>query len=106
MCLLIFTPCAFNAKSLRKCISRVPRENNFSKFSQILPKHGSCVSIHNTVFDLNPHIFLKKLYGPFLWMWFNCLRATEPLRKESLCFTPKSPETSGAHLIDLRGIKG
>ena len=25
-------------------------------------------------------IFLKKmLYGPFLWMGFNCLKATEPL---------------------------
>ena len=24
---------------------------------------------------------LKKLYGPFLWMGFNCLKATEPLRR-------------------------
>ena len=30
---------------------------------------------------------LKKLYGPFLWMEFNCLKATEPQRGDSLLFT-------------------
>ena len=28
-----------------------------------------------------------KLYGPFLWMVFNCLKATEPLQGESFIFT-------------------
>ena len=34
----------------------------------------------------------KKLYGPFLWIGFNCLKATEPLWGDSLLFTAKSPE--------------
>ena len=36
-------------------------------------------------------LFLKKLYSPFLWMGFNCLKATEPLRGGSLLFTIKFP---------------
>ena len=39
---------------------------------------------------------LKKrliLYGPFSWMGFNCLKATDPLCGESSLFTTKSPET-------------
>ena len=35
--------------------------------------------------------FKKKLYGPFLWMGFNCLKATEPLRGGTLLFTTKLP---------------
>ena len=34
-------------------------------------------------------------------MGFNCLRATEPLRRVGLLFTTKSPEIPGTHLIDL-----
>ena len=38
------------------------------------------------------YFFLKKkLYGPFLWMGFNCLKATEPLRGGTLLFTTKLP---------------
>ena len=33
----------------------------------------------------------KQLYGPFLWMDFNCLKATEPLPRGTLLFTTKSP---------------
>ena len=32
----------------------------------------------------------KQLYGLFLWMGFNCLKATEPLRGDSLLFTSRS----------------
>ena len=46
-----------------------------------------------------------KLYGSFLWMGFNCLKATEPLRGGSLLFTTKFPEIPGTHLIDLRRMK-
>ena len=35
----------------------------------------------------------KKLYGPFLWMGFNCLKAA--VRGGSLLFTTKFPETPG-----------
>ena len=48
----------------------------------------------------------KKRYGPFLWMGFNWLKATEPLQGDSLLFTTKSPEIPGTHLINLRRMKG
>ena len=48
----------------------------------------------------------KKLYGPILWMGFNCIKATEPLLGDSLLFTTKSPGGPGTHLIDLRKMKG
>ena len=53
--------------------------------------------------------FFKKntlLYGPFLWMGFNCLKATEPLRGDSLLFTIQFPGVPGAQLIDLGRMKG
>ena len=34
-------------------------------------------------------------------MWFNCLKATEPLRGDNLSFTIKTPGVPGTHLIDL-----
>ena len=46
-----------------------------------------------------------KLYGPFLLMGFNCLKAIGPLRGDSLLFTTKSSENPGSHLINLKGIK-
>ena len=33
------------------------------------------------------HYSKKKLYGPFLWIGFNCLKAIETLRGDSLLFT-------------------
>ena len=39
-------------------------------------------------------------------MGFNCLKATEPLRGDSLLFTNKSPGGPGIHLIDLGKMKG
>ena len=48
---------------------------------------------------------LKKLYGPFLWMGFNCLKATEPIRGGSLLFITKFPETRGTHFIGLGKMK-
>ena len=52
------------------------------------------------------YIIKKKLYGSFLWMGFNCLKATEPLRRDSLLFTTKFPEVSSTHLINLGYMKG
>ena len=46
-----------------------------------------------------------KFYSPFLWMWFNCLKVTEPLRGDSLLFTTQSPGFPSTHLIDLRRMK-
>ena len=38
----------------------------------------------------------KKLYGPFLWMGFNCRKATATLRRQFTFY----------HLIDLVRMKG
>ena len=37
---------------------------------------------------------------------FNCLKATESLRGDSLLFTTKSPGVPGVHLIDLGMMNG
>ena len=34
----------------------------------------------------------KKTYDPFLWVGFNCLKAAEPLRGDSLFLTANSQE--------------
>ena len=38
--------------------------------------------------------------APF-WIAFNCLKATEPLRGDSLLFTTQSPRIPGNFLINL-----
>ena len=47
----------------------------------------------------------KKPYGPFLWMGFNCLTATEPLQGDDLTFTTNYPGVSGTQFNDLRRMK-
>ena len=47
-----------------------------------------------------------KLYGPFLWMKFNCLKATEPVQGDSLLFTTQPPGVPGTDLINLERGKG
>ena len=47
----------------------------------------------------------KKLYGPFLWMGFNCLKPIEPIQGDSLLFATKFPEVSGTYLIDPGRMK-
>ena len=54
---------------------------------------------------MNIHYFLdtgtgENLYTPFLMIAFNCLKATEPLRGDSLLLTNKSPGVSGTHFMD------
>ena len=49
---------------------------------------------------------LKKLYGPFLWIGFNCLKVTEPLQGDILLFTTKNLGIPGTHFINLRRTKG
>ena len=58
----------------------------------------------NSIFDFNATE--KKLYGPFLLMSFNSLKATKPIRGGSLIFTIKFPEIPDAHLIYLGRAKG
>ena len=54
---------------------------------------------------MEPTLNFRKLYGPFLWMGFNYLKATEPLQGGSLLFTTKFQEILGTHLINLRKMK-
>ena len=42
--------------------------------------------------------------APFM-TGFNCLKATGPLRGDSLLFTTISPGVPGTHLIDFRKMK-
>ena len=51
-------------------------------------------------------IYFYLLYDPFLWMEFNCLKATEPLRRDSLLLTIELPVFPGTHSINLRRMKG
>ena len=44
--------------------------------------------------------------APILWMGFNCLKAAEPPRGDSLLFTAKFPEVPGTLLINLGSMKG
>ena len=43
-----------------------------------------------------------KLYGPHLWIEFNCIEATEPLWGGSLLITTQFPEIPGTGLIGKR----
>ena len=47
-----------------------------------------------------------KLYSSFLWKEFKCLKATEPLRGDSLLFTTQSRGVPGNHLINFNWMKG
>ena len=46
-----------------------------------------------------------KLYGPYLWMGLNCLKATQPLQGDSLLFSTQSPRVPGTNLINYDGMK-
>lgn len=47
----------------------------------------------------------KKLYGPILWMMFNCQLSTSPLKGDCFLFTTKSRGGPCTDLIDLGMIK-
>ena len=51
--------------------------------------------------DTRTRPYKKKLYGPFLWMGFNRIKATEPLQGGSLLFTIQFLEIPGTHLSDI-----
>ena len=52
------------------------------------------------------HYWVPKLYDPFLWMGFNCLKAAEPLWGDRLLFTIQFQGVPGTHLIYLGKMKG
>ena len=46
-----------------------------------------------------------KLYGPFLWMGFKCLKATWQLQRDGLIFATQSPGILDTHLINFARMK-
>ena len=59
--------------------------------------------------DKESYLFLKKknkFYCPFLWMVFICLKATDPLRGDSVLFTIQFSVVPGMPLINLGKMKG
>ena len=53
------------------------------------------------------HVYFKTFTFEknFLWMGFNCLKATEPVRGDSLLFTTQPPGLPGIYLINLVWMK-
>ena len=54
----------------------------------------------------NRIILLKKFFPPFLWIEFNCFKATELLPGDRLLLANKSLRVPNAYLTDLRRMKG
>ena len=93
----------------------VPKFVSFQNNGQTAKRNCGWLSLRyysflSATFELYPDKYTKprgkKLSGPFLWMKFDCLKVTEQLRRGSLLFTTKFPESPGTHLIDLGRMKG
>ena len=59
-------------------------EFTLKRIHDLIRTYSSVLRFSLTRFSLKT---LKKLYGLFLWMRFNCLKATLSLRGDSLLFT-------------------
>ena len=90
-------------------VNLIKKSNDkWSSFEDLSEKDKYVSMHHNNLLALATEMFkidIKKLYGPFIWIWFNCLKATEPRRGNSLLFAIQFPEIPGTHLIDLERIK-
>ena len=74
-----------------------------------VPSFSEIISILSSGFHEEPQEYIlkkKNFFTLFLWMGFNFLKATEPLRGDSLLFTSKSLGVSGTYLIYFRKMKG
>ena len=82
---------------------RLKMENRSQRYNinRHRPRHGHKYTKCKMHFSIT-----KKLYGRFLCMLFNCLKAADPLLGESLVSTIKYQEVSCTHLIDLEKMKG
>ena len=47
----------------------------------------------------------EKIYGPFLWIEFKCLKASEPLSRDNALLTTKIPGFPGTHFLTSAGLK-
>ena len=98
---------------LRQCIGRTKEYRSGNYIYLVYTVYGPEVQQLHQLWELmtgflkhmengNQRNVWKKIYGPFLWMGFNCLNATETLEGGSLLFTTKFPESPGDPLIDFR----
>ena len=73
---------------------------NFITFCKVnLGKFRSCT------FNCHVEKTFLKLNGPFSWMGFNCVIATEPLQGDNLLFTTMTLGVHSTQFIDLWKIK-
>ena len=72
--------------------------NHYIKIATII---FACTNIKFTSFLIKK----KQDYGPFLWIEFNCLEAAEPLQKDRLLLTTKSPRVPGTYLTNPGRMK-
>ena len=98
----------FEIKKLRECktspTSKQSKKNKTKTDKRIKKRHTHThTHTHTQTHTLK---FYKKLYGLFLWMVFNSLKAPEPLRGDGLLFTIKFTKIRGTHFIDLGRMKG
>ena len=82
---------------------------NIQKWRNILVfKIDFCKFFHNkqksqkSIFLIKIFPWRKRIYGPFLWIGFSCVKTAEPLQGDSLLFTTQSWRVLGTHLIDVR----
>ena len=68
--------------------------------------HSITITFPRTVNAINfsIKIFLK-LYYPFLWIWFHCLKAAESLKGGTLLLTTKFPGIPCTHLLEDERMK-
>ena len=90
---------------------RVATSNLHNKLSVTLRPGGMMIIgqvrlVPSSVVQSWPWHTKKTFHGPFLLIGFNCFRATDPLRGDSLLLTTKFPEILGTHLINLSRRKG
>ena len=46
----------------------------------------------------------KKLYGPFLWVYYKCRKAIEPLRGDSLLFTSQNSNVNCSAILGTLSV--
>ena len=94
----------FKIKSPFKCFIELPKSSCNPTFTCIFKTViPGCHFLGNLQFYLhNPHHtppVKLKIYGPFLWMGLNCLKATDTLQGDSFLFTTKFTKIPGTHSI-------
>ena len=105
-CFSRFLICTNDTTSQKASHILTPSANNQLKFGPCFKVALWVKVLQNNLNFTYFFIINLNFMAPFLWMGFNCLKATEPLRGDSLLFTTKSPGVPSTHFIVLRRMKG